>query len=445
MELTDLLLAPLYLALFYGLALWVRPMVTNVYTKPYYLPALTLKFVGAIALGLIYQFYYGGGDTFNYFVHTKVISKAFSDSPALGWKLLTASEYEPDIARYIAYMFWFYAKTEYFVVRIAAFIGLFCFNNYSVIALTFALISFSGIWAMYITFARLYPAAYKELAVAVFFLPSVFFWGSGLMKDSLCMGALGWIFYSFYHLFIEKRRIVLSVVMGGLSMYLLVMVKVYILMSFMAPALLWVFNENNRRIKNATLRLLLKPLFLGIGILVGVVGATNLTAGDERFDVNNIGERTKINQSALYERARDKGSGYNIGTIDGSVGSILRVAPQAVVVSLYRPFLWEARNPVMLLSALEALWFTIVTVRIFVRTGLLRTLRLIAGQPLVTLCFIFSIIFAIGVGTNSGNFGTLVRYKIPLMPFYAAGLYVLQAEANKLKRPAPGRKPVLTT
>ena len=41
--------------------------------------------------------------------------------------------------------------------------------------------------------------------------------------------------------------------------------------------------------------------------------------------------------------------------------------------------------------------------------------------------FVFSLIFAISVGISSGNFGTLVRYKIPLMPFYLAGLYIMQS------------------
>jgi hypothetical protein len=58
----------------------------------------------------------------------------------------------------------------------------------------------------------------------------------------------------------------------------------------------------------------------------------------------------------------------------------------------------------------------------------------IASQPILTFCFLFSIILAIGVGTNSGNFGTLVRYKIPLMPFYLSALFIMrQPQAQKVK------------
>ncbi|MGY2133400.1 hypothetical protein ACW9KT_14315 [Hymenobacter sp. HD11105] len=447
MELKDLFLTPLYLGIFYVIAYAVRSKYTNAFTKKYFIPALTLKFLGAIALGLIYQFYYGGGDTFNYFYHTTVIRDAFADSFSSGLNLLTTTSYDPSLTKYAARMFWYGAdhgnNPEFFTARIAAAFGLLCFNTYSIIALFFAATSFAGMWAMYQTFLRIYPLAYKQLAIAVFFLPSVFFWGSGLMKDSLCLGALGWVFYGFYHGLIEKRNLILSAILGGLGAYFLIMMKVYILMSFLAPALFWVFNENNQRIRSALLRNILKPFFIIIGAAAGYLGASNLTEGDERFDVDNIGERTRITQNALYNRTKEEGSGYNIGDIDGSVGSIIAVAPQAIIVSLYRPFLWEARNPVMLLSALEALWFAWLTLRILFRTGAMRSLKLISSTPVLSFCLIFTIIFGIGVGTNSGNFGTLVRYKIPLMPFYLAALYILQAQAKKAV--FPRRRKVLAT
>jgi hypothetical protein len=50
------------------------------------------------------------------------------------------------------------------------------------------------------------------------------------------------------------------------------------------------------------------------------------------------------------------------------------------------------------------------------------------------MSFVFSLIFAASVGITSANFGTLVRYKIPLIPFYLSGLYILQSIANERRR-----------
>jgi hypothetical protein len=440
--LNDLLLTPIYLGIFYALAFAVRGQVTNVYTRPYFIPALTLKFVGAIALGLIYTYYYNGGDTINYYDQASVIYHAFGDSFGAGFKMLTTNgDYDPDIAKYASQIPWFgRGSNEYFVLRVAGFFALLDFNTYTVTALFFALISFSGIWAMYMTFAKIRPAIYKELAVAVFFIPSVFFWGSGLMKDSLCLGALGWIFYAFYRGAVEKRNLLKCFIIAFLAVVPIVSTKIYILLAFLPPALLWVVNENNARIRNSTVRLVAKPLFFAVGGALAFFAATRLTAGDDRFDIDKIGERSKITSEYLYQvSVAQQGSAYNLGELDGSLGSMVKLAPQAIFVSLFRPFLWEARNPVMLLSALEATYFIWFTISILYKNGVLRTLRLIGTTPVLTLCFVFSLIFAFAVGTSTSNFGTLVRYKIPLMPFYLCGLLITQ----NMSQPATKRKAAL--
>jgi hypothetical protein len=48
-------------------------------------------------------------------------------------------------------------------------------------------------------------------------------------------------------------------------------------------------------------------------------------------------------------------------------------------------------------------------------------------------------IFAFSVGFTSYNFGSLVRYKIPLMPFYYIALFIL---ADKEKEPEKTKKVV---
>jgi hypothetical protein len=120
-----------------------------------------------------------------------------------------------------------------------------------------------------------------------------------------------------------------------------------------------------------------------------------------------------------------------LGELDGSFGSMLRLAPQAINVSLFRPYLWEVSNPLMALSALASLVFFILSlVLIFkYRLRVLRSFR----NPDVSFSFVFSIIFAFAVGVSSFNFGTLVRYKIPLMPFYAMTMILIFYE-NRPKK-----------
>ena len=280
------------------------------------------------------------------------------------------------------------------------------------------------------TLVKICPQLYKELAIASFFIPSVFFWGSGLMKDSLCLGALGWVFYCFYKGAIQKRALLQSVLLGGFAAYSLVVIKVYILLCFLPAALLWVFDENGDRIKNKVVKFVAKPLLISMGLGVAFFAATNLTKGDDHYDIDKIGARSKITADYLYEiSVQQNGSAYTLGQLDGSIGSMVKLAPQAVGTSLFRPFLWEVHNPVMLLSALESLFLMGFTIRIFWRTGVFRTFLVVAQTPVLILCFVFTLSFAASVGITSNNFGTLVRYKIPMLPFYLAGLYILQNAA----------------
>lgn len=437
MELSDLFLAPIYLGILYALAYLVRPAVTNQFTKPYFIPALTLKFVGAIGLGLLYQFYYGYGDTLQYHYHARVISDAFSHSFSTGLTLLLddGSSNEPVIAPYAARMLWHSpGSAELLLSRIAAFFGLLCFNNYTVISLFFAITSFSGMWAMYMTFATIRPQVYKELAWTLFYVPSLFFWGSGILKDSMCMGALGWLFYALYQGAIRRRSLLRCVFIGVMASYILFRLKVYILLSFLPAALLWVFNETSGQVRNPTLRLLARPVFLAMGGVVAFYAATNLTADNSEYAIENIGERSKITADYIYEQSQlQEGSAYSLGKLDGTISSMVKLAPQAIGTSLFRPFLWEVRNPIMLLSAIEAFYFLFFTLRILRRTGIKRTFSIIGQTPVLLMCFVFSLIFAASVGITSNNFGTLARYKIPMIPFYLSGLYILQSIAVPVK------------
>ncbi|GAA3951502.1 hypothetical protein [Hymenobacter algoricola] len=440
MEIKDLFLTPIYLLLLYGIAFAIRPRVTNGFTRKFFIPGLSLKFLGAIALGVVYQFYYGYGDTLNYFNHVKIFGRAFEESPTIWWHLMTSDGvYEPLTYKYAIQMPWYRAGGEFVVVRLGAFFGLLCFHTYTVVGLFFALLSFSGIWAMYMTFVRIQPLVYKELGIACFYIPSVFFWGSGLMKDSICIGALGWVFYSFHAVGVRHRSIIRGLILGAFFSYALYHVKAYILLCFLPPTLVWLFNENSSKIRNKTLRLLAKPVLIIVGAVIGFLAISSLT------DLDTIGEESQKTAKNIYAASGTEGSGYQLAAADGSLGSIAKIAPQAIVVALFRPFPWEARNAITLLSSLEAMIFLFVTARIIYQAGPRRVLALISSTPVLLLCFVFSLVFAIAVGMSSGNFGTLVRYKIPLMPFYAAGLYIIQAKIKQAVKRRPTSLATLRT
>ena len=166
--------------------------------------------IGALALGMIYQFYYGGGDTFNYFTHgSEHIWEAFLEKPELGLKLLMSSGGAHDLETFeYSSRIWYYKdEHSYIIVRIVAFFDLFTFHTYSATALFFSAFSFSGLWAMFQAIAKKYPTRIKWMAYIILFVPSVIFWGSGILKDTITLGALGWLTYAVINIISFKRII----------------------------------------------------------------------------------------------------------------------------------------------------------------------------------------------------------------------------------------------
>jgi hypothetical protein len=71
---------------------------------------------------------------------------------------------------------------------------------------------------------------------------------------------------------------------------------------------------------------------------------------------------------------------------------------------------------------------------VFFRVGPINFIGSFFKDPMIFFCFFFSIVFAIFVGATTLNFGTLVRYKIPCLPFYIIALFIILDIYNKKKK-----------
>jgi hypothetical protein len=433
-ELRDLFVTPIVATLAFLLAYLVRPFVTDPVNRRYFFPALTVKIFGAIALGIVYQFYYSGGDTYNFHTHgSRHIWEAFIDSPGKGFDMmLSGGKHEGSFYRYSSQIPFFTDPSAFFIIKLAAFFDLFTFSSYASTAICFAVLSFIGMWMFFLTFYRKYPQLHFHIAVAAFFIPSVFFWGSGLLKDTLMMACLGVITYEVDQLFFRKKVSVFHIILLIVSLWCVFSVKKFILQAFLPSALLWIYLGSLKQIPSMVVRVLIFPILVAAGIFSAYYSVTKVGEGDRRYAVENIAKTAKITAYDIrFQTGRDAGSGYTLGELDGSFGSMFRLAPQAINVSLFRPYIWEVNNPLMLLSAIESLAFLVISLILIVkyRVGVLRAFR----NPDVSFLFVFSIIFAFAVGVSAFNFGTLVRYKIPLLPFYALALALIYYE-NKPRK-----------
>jgi len=424
-ELRDLIVTPLLIIIVYVVAYHVRPLCTDSNTRKYFFPALSFKILGALALGFIYQFYYDGGDTFNYHTHgSRHIWEAFMDSPEAGMKLLFLGKDQTGIYQYSSKIPFFYDPQSYFIIRIAAFFDLLTFSSYSGTGILFSIFSFAGAWAFFITFYRRYPALNFPIAICSLFVPSVIFWGSGILKDTVVISSLGLATYSIDVLFIQRRWRWPVLLLLLFSIFLILKVKLFILQAFIPAALCWVFYQQIVSTPSLVVRVMIFPLIIFLAVLLGYWSVVKIGEGDARYSVDKIAKTAKITAYDIgFYTGREAGSGYSLGELDGTLIGMIRKAPQAVNVTLFRPYLWEVKNPLMLLSSLEGSFLTLLFIYVLfsARSGFLMALN----NPDILFMLIFSLILAFAVGITSYNFGTLARYKIPLMPYFTLALVLI--------------------
>ena len=84
----------------------------------------------------------------------------------------------------------------------------------------------------------------------------------------------------------------------------------------------------------------------------------------------------------------------------------------------------------MVIAAIENFILLIFTLIAIIKTNPFKLYKKIASQPFLLYCLIFTLIFGFGVGLASTNFGALVRYRIPLIPFYFTIILILFKQRN---------------
>jgi len=143
------------------------------------------------------------------------------------------------------------------------------------------------------------------------------------------------------------------------------------------------------------------------------------------YALEKVLNKAVVSQQDL-KRDEYGGSSFDIGDFDPTVSGVLKKAPQAINATLFRPYIWEARNPVVLLSGLENMGMMLFTIYLIIRLKIYNLFRLMFQHHLLMFTVSFSLFFAFSVGLTTSNFGSLVRYKIPAIPFYVACLFIIR-------------------
>jgi hypothetical protein len=431
----EFLLYPLYVAFFYFIFKSARSRMTDPILKYYHAQAFWIKALTVILFAFFNAILSPGDSYVLYHVEGKnIYDMILKDSDNFKWVIQKGSEFDETLLRNPYNRGYFRVENNYMVVRFVTLISFFTLGKYLLTNLVFSMLAFTGAWKLFEFFYEQYPHLHRKFAIAIFYLPTFVFWSSGVLKDSICIGSLGWITWSLYQLFYKKEKIIRSFFALVIFSYFLWTVKPYILISYVPFFAFYLVLKNINLVNSKTVKLLLAP-----SLIVGCIFAFSIVMSRFKeemgqYSVDVLTDNMKKQNDAYEAQAYKGGANFSYGIeFDGSVGSLLKLAPLAVATTFFRPFIWESRKITTLLSSFEGMVLLFFTLSVFFKAGLRTVFQTITRNPLVLYCFLFAIIFALFVGATTLNFGTLCRYKIPCMPFYVIAIFLIQDAARQKK------------
>lgn len=428
---------PLVIILFFIINKWVDRKNKKNY-QPYFRLFINLKLLGAIMITLLFNLYYQGGDSSAFFNDGRLLNKTILAYPSQGLRMLWASgnpnTWPDDLSNFTEGFRFYYPENTWFVCKISCILQFFTFRSMLCTSMLFSFFSALAIWKFFKLMCRIYPFAQNGFKWAILFVPNLLLWGSGILKDTVTFACLLTIFCCIYFIFSEGSKKMRNLIILIVASYVLFVVKSYILISFLGSAFLWVPFLIKQKIRNKLLRSLVTP-FIIVLIIGGVLASYNaLTSYLQDFALENVLQTvSKTGKYLKYVSELQDGSTYDIGEMQPTVAGMASKIPAAVNVTLFRPYIWESKKPIILFAAMESFLIMLFTIFVLLKLNPLRFFYYIFKDPILLTFLVFTIIFSAFVGVSSFNFGTLTRYRIPCIPFYLSILSVLYYKKKQHK------------
>ncbi len=274
--------------------------------------------------------------------------------------------------------------------------------------IAFCLTSYFGKLALYLAFRDAVPIERVSLLTVTMLVPSVVFWTSAPLKETVALTGLGIALLGLRRIIADGKSRYIGLVACGII--LVGYSKAYILMvAFVATSTLYLL-QRVRKSRNV----LTGPVYF-ILLSIATLSALYLTGSVfERFSAESV----VLETVKLQSLQQGGGSDYSLGMgAEPSLATQAIYAPLALVTSLFRPFIFEVRGVLPLVNAGETFVFLLLTLR-FVLVRRMRGIVDTLTNPWCGFALIFTLVLGVGVGLTTTNLGTLSRYRAPLVPFF---------------------------
>jgi hypothetical protein len=388
---------------------------------------LAAKVLVGMLLPLLYLYYYQASDPRQHYKTIRGLGQLCLEEPEMAQRLLLTANprLEPDYTqlskRYIEQIPHLNDPASFAFAKLVLPVYTLAGGTYLGTSLLLSLLSFAGCWMLYRVLAQRYPTAQLSLAAIWLGYPSLLFWASGLMKESLLFAAFGFGLAALLSLLWRPITIRSGLIHGMVILVtgaVIFLVKPYWLFALIgigafAPlqyALL-------KTIRKKSLQGWLIPIVLGMLILGGL--AWLLTYHPWYFEKALVTRLYSLNTSSAYT-----GLMRDIGNVDLSLWGVLSKVPSSLALMLAYPMPWEVRDVLSGFSALEntliLTWLVIFAIQLRKR----KRFGMFGQDAFVTFCVAFGVCYLVFIGFSMVHAGSIARYKIYSLPILLTGLAI---------------------
>lgn len=388
----------LVLALISALVIYVYKRFATQYISPRWIAVFfAVKLLCAFAYQATYKYFYEYPSDSDAYIHDaiEIINKA--DRSYLLLKIVAATQNDDELRTLIPNLSKWDKPFNYglpndnrTVIRGCILTGMFIRTPIIVYYLVFSLISGFGILLCFVSFRRI---GYN-IPFVFFCMPSVLFWSSAPLKESLAIFFLGSVLFS-----LSLHRVLLQITLIALSILGLATSRLFLMLALLPASASYLFALKNKITKRR--------------IIILIVISLSLLIGDFLFLENGVNAYILQKQHDFYNMLHSiSGASSEIQLIEArDVTSLLILYSQALLNSLVRPFIWEAHNAAAVLASIENTAILVLLLN-YLREIIVKKRK----TSFIEIAIIsFSIIALCIAGASIPVLGALSRYRTPVL------------------------------
>ena len=355
-------------------------------------------FMGCL-YGWLFLHFYGGDDTWNYFIESKAETTLLLHHPKQFFQ-----EFIPSFSLRLsdndplqAFRFYVVHFEKWFLVKALAVLNLFSGRNYYIDVLLFELLLIWGPLLLFKLLAQIFPLRTGLHFLLIFFIPSVIFWCSGIRAEALLLLFIALILYN-SHAYAKNGGVfrICGIVTGLLG---LLLIRFQFLIVFIPAYLALLISLRNRepgpkyfnRIFLGCSLIILLSLFLPLPLQL----SRPAIEAQQKFFMLNGNTR------------------YGLDTLRPGPVSFIHILPQAVANSIFRPTPWEGKNLLQSLSSVEVLFLIAGLINFFLSARRKEQI----SHPVYWFFLFYALSQLVLIGIVVPFPGAIVRYRIISMLF----------------------------